>query len=122
MDPITTAIVTALANLGATAVKDAYEALKAAIAQKYGLESGVQKALNNLEEKPDSSGRKEVLQEEIKDSKADQDSDLQAIAQGLLQVLERQGTLPDRSTVINQRAGDNSLQIGQVTGNVDIKK
>jgi hypothetical protein len=122
MDPITTAIVAALANLSSTAIMDTYEALKAAIANKFGVDSEINKAIKSLEEKPDSSGRREVLREEIKDSKADQDSDLQEIAQGLIQALEGLGTQPDRSAIINQKAGDNAVQIGQVTGDVDIKK
>jgi len=40
MNPITTAIVTAIAtNLGQGVVKDAYEALKSAIKQKFGRDS-----------------------------------------------------------------------------------
>jgi seryl-tRNA synthetase len=122
MDPITTAIVTALANLSTTAIKDAYEALKAAIAKKFGVNSEINKAVKSLEEKPDSGGRKEVLQEEIKAAKAEQDTDLQEIAQGLLQAIKQLETQPDRSVVINQKAGDNAVQFGQVTGDVHIKK
>jgi predicted Ser/Thr protein kinase len=47
MDPITTAIVTALAtNLGKDAIKDGYEALKAAIKKKFGDDSDVVDAVS----------------------------------------------------------------------------
>lgn len=121
MDPVSTALVAAVAKLSTMAIKDSYEALKLAITRRFGADSDIGKAVKGLEEKPDSNGRKEVLQEEIKASKADQDPDLQKLAQSLLQVIEKVETNPNRLS-IQQRAGDNAVQIGQVTGNVDIKK
>lgn len=39
MDPITTAIVAALANLSKDVIKDSYNALKSALKKKFGSES-----------------------------------------------------------------------------------
>ena len=121
MDLITTSIAGALANLGISVIKDAYEALKAAIAEKCGINSEVNKALEKVEENPGSSGRKEVLQEEIKAANIDQDQRIIELAQMLLRAIQDQQE--DQATVnIEQKAGDNAVQIGQVTGNVDIKR
>jgi len=121
MDPITMAIVGALADLSATVVKDAYEALKAALAEKCGVDSEVDKAVKKLEEKPGSPARKGVLQEEIKSAGVDQDKHLMDLAGALLEAIEHQQQ--GQSTLnINQKAGDNAVQIGEVKGNVDIKR
>jgi hypothetical protein len=72
MDPITTAIVATLTSGfddDATAVErkakiEAYEALIAVLEKKFGLQSEIVNAIEGLEAKPDSTGRKEVLKEE----------------------------------------------------------
>jgi hypothetical protein len=98
MDPITTAIIAAIAA-GATAgvtesakqaVVDAYEALKALLKKKFGGHSEVVKSVEGLETRPDSSSRKNVLQEEVTTAKADQDPDLIQAAQVLLDLIGAQ--------------------------------
>ncbi len=61
MDPITTSIVAALAvgvagsakQVGHKAFVDAYDALKAAIKNKYGIDSNIAQAVTKLEQEPD---------------------------------------------------------------------
>ena len=118
MDPIALAIISALANLGESVIADAYEALKAAIAHKFGVESDITKAIKNLEKKPESSGRKETLKEEVIAAKVDQDTDLVEVANALLLKLK---DLPDGQTVINQTIKGNKnifSGTGNVTGNI----
>lgn len=120
MDPITNAIVAALGNLGATVIKDAYNALKAVIAHRYGGDSDLAKAVENLERKPDSVGRQETLKEEVQVAKADRDPEILNVVQALLDKLDQIDQKPGSSTVIKMKARDNAIQIGQVGGDVEI--
>ncbi len=96
MDPITTAIVAALSagaisgltETSKTAITDAYARLKTLLTKKFGGESDVVHAVNEVEAKPDSAGRKATLQEEIAAVKADQDQEVLHAAQALLQLLQ----------------------------------
>ncbi|HEX3640450.1 MAG TPA: hypothetical protein VHV10_04105 [Ktedonobacteraceae bacterium] len=98
MDPITTAIIAALttgAIAGVTSVEknvfvDAYEALKNLIKKKFGMQSKLVQAVEDLEAKPDSSARKEMLKEEVATAKADQDPDLRKAAETLLKQISTQ--------------------------------
>jgi hypothetical protein len=121
MDLITTSIAGALANLSSSIIKDAYEALKTAIAEKCGIDSDVKKAVEKLEEKPGSSGRREVLEEEIQSANIDQDPQINELAQKLLQAIRDQQE-GQKAVTIKQKAGNNAIQIGEVKGNVDIKR
>jgi hypothetical protein len=62
---ITTAITSALTELGKKSVADAYEQLKTAIKKRFGEEGELSKALVELEQKPGSAGRKLTLQEAV---------------------------------------------------------
>jgi hypothetical protein len=96
MDPITAAIVTAVsagAVSGITeaskiAIADAYNKLKALLTKKFGGESDVVRAVDQVEAKPDSAGRKVTLQEEVTAAQADQDQEVLRAAQALLQLLQ----------------------------------
>ncbi len=98
MDPISAAIITALATgvasgigvAGKNLITDAYTALKAALQQKYGLDSDLVDAVEKLEKKPESTGRKETLKEEIEAAGATQDPDILTAAQSLLDQLKAQ--------------------------------
>ena len=123
MDPITTAILVALGALGENVIKDAYNALKAAIAHKCGVDSSVIEAIENLEKKPESTGRKETLKEEIESAAIDKDAKIIKLAQSLLDELRKLDTsqdTPGSSTVIRQQAGNNATQFGQVSGDVTV--
>jgi len=120
MDPVTLAIVTALANLSQTAIQDAYTAFKAAMQKKYGVKSELLEAVDKLEQKPDSKARQSVLQEEVSTAKADQDSDLLQTANELLEKLRE---LPGANVEILQEVnirGDRNIVTGQ--GDVSINE
>jgi len=99
MDPITAAIVAAisagaiggLTEVSKTAITDAYRQLKALLTKKFGDESDVVHAVNEVEAKPDSAGRKATLQEEVATVSADQDQEVLHAAQALLQLLQASG-------------------------------
>ena len=98
MDPITTAIVAAIAagvtsgvtEVGKKAVVDAYGKLKAMLKEKLGDDSDVVDAVEKLEKKPDSEPRKGLLHEAVTDAKADQDEEILAAAQALLDKVKAQ--------------------------------
>jgi len=118
MDPITVAIVGALAKLSESVISDAYQALKMAIADKYGVDSDVAQAVEEIEKKPDSAGRKEILREEVASAKIDKDPELLRLANALIEKLK---ALPDGQSVINQTVtGDNNIFSG--SGNVTVSK
>ena len=110
MDPITTAIVATLTSgFGgdATAVErkakiEAYEALIAILEKKFGLQSEIVNALEGLEAKPDSIGRKEVLKEEVAAAKADRDPEILQAAEVILDQIRTQ---PDGEQHIQNAVG-----------------
>ena len=61
-----------------SAIADAYEGLKSLIKKKFGHESDAAQAIDKLEAKPDSDGRKKTLAEELKavNSASDPELDL----------------------------------------------
>lgn len=96
MDPITTAIITAVSagiiggvtKAGEQVLVDAYNGLKDLLKKRLGARSKVVKAVKELEANPKSTARKEVLKEEIAAAKADQDTELLKAAQVLLETLK----------------------------------
>lgn len=96
MDPVTTALLAAMAagalggvtEAGKAVVVDAYGKLKSLLAKKFGGKSDVVQAVEQVEAKPDSKGRKETLAEEIAGVKADQDPEIVQAAQMLLQAVQ----------------------------------
>ena len=130
MDPVTL-IVTALAtgaaaaakDIGGDAVKSAFNSLKALIAKKFGGKADVENAVAQVEQKPESTGRKETLKEELQAAGADQDQELLAQVQAFLKLLEEKGV----STGVNLSAsnvtatasqGGTAVGAFQVGGNV----
>lgn len=113
MDPITLAITTALANLSQDLIKDAYTAFKAALQDKYGVNSELVEAVDKLEEKPESKARQAMLQEEVASSGAGQDPDLLQVANTLIEQLK---VLSGGKVDINQDIkirGDRNIVTGQ---------
>ena len=96
MDPITGAIVAALAvgvvsgatKVGETVIVDAYKALKAAIKQKCGAEGDMVQAVETLEQKPDSGARQAVVAEEVTGANLAADPELVKLAQALVEALK----------------------------------
>jgi hypothetical protein len=107
MDPITTAILAALAvgvvggatEVGKKAIVDAYDALKSIIKKKFGSDSKIVKAVTDLEGEPEFEPYKMGLQQRVKSEKIDQDKDILEAAQALLHAVSSQ---PDgRQTIQN---------------------
>jgi len=95
MDPLT--VITAAVSAGATlalkstaeqAVKDAYGALKSLILSKFGSKGDTAKAVEAVESKPESEGRKTTLQEELEAAGAGKDQEVVDKATELLKLLE----------------------------------
>jgi hypothetical protein len=113
MDPITTAIVAALSagaisgltDTAKAAITDGYNKLKGLLTKKYGANSDVVQALDKLEAKPESSGRKDTLQEEIAAMNVEQDDEILAATKHLLTLVQP------------QQVGLGKFNI-QITGNV----
>ena len=114
MEPITAAIVAVLTSLAKPAAQDAYDALKKIIVRKFGSKPEVIEAVEQLEKKPDSPGRRETLQEEIVSSGAAQDEELLAAAQALSNCVKSQSG----STVHQIVTGDRNIFSG--TGDIQI--
>ena len=96
MDPITSAIVAAisagalggLTEVSKTALTDAYGKLKALLVKKFGHESDVVQAVEQVEAKPASQARQTMLAEEVAAVQADHDTELLQVAQAVLQALQ----------------------------------
>ncbi len=123
MDPITTAIVAALAagavggltETSKTAITDAYNKLKDLLTKKFGVKSNVVQAVNQLEARPESAGRKETLQEEMTVVNAEQDDELLAAARHVLTLVQPQQAGLGKFTIQN-----NAPVQGQNTGDYNI--
>ena len=92
MDPITAAIVAALAagvlsgttEVGKNMLVDAYTLLKNKLKQRWGEQSRVVKSVAFLEETPDSEASKALVHEAVVATQADRDQDVLQAAQALL--------------------------------------
>src|SRR5207253_789309 len=95
MDPITLAIIAALSAGAASGVTDAtkkavvdgYEGLKALVKSKFSGNTDVIDAVDKLQAKPDSPGRRGILAEELKAINAAGDPELLGAAQSLLEMI-----------------------------------
>lgn len=114
MDPVTNALIVAIAagasKIGEKAIIDSYEALKKLLSDKFGEDSEVAKAVDRLESKPESEGRKATLEEEILDGKADKDEDILKAAQEILDLLKSRST---GGQFVQQATGKYIAQAGQ---------
>ena len=122
MDPITAAIVAAIAagtaKVAEQAIVDAYAGLKELLRRKFGAKSEVVKAVKALEAKPDSAARKDVVKEEVAAAKADQDPELLQAAHALL---DKIGAQPGGVQVIQQATGSYIAQAsGGSTASVNV--
>ena len=90
MDIFTSAIAAALGNLGSAAVLGAYQAVKALVQRKFGADHKVAKAIEELEQEPNSPGRKMLLQEAATKAGADKDEEIIKAAQALLDAVKEQ--------------------------------
>jgi hypothetical protein len=84
-------------------VGDAYNAVKGALANKFGKNSKVCQAVKDLEANPRSGSARDTLARSLAEKRADGDQELLGLAHKLAQA-------------VNQHAGNNAIQIGQ--GNI----
>jgi len=118
MDPITSAIVLGVAgNFATDAVKAAYKALKDALTNKYSSDSKLVKAVNELEQNPNSKARKATVQEEVESAKALDDSEIVQLAQQLLAKVKEQ---PGGEQVITQTINNVKYAATSATGDASI--
>ena len=71
-------------------MEDAYRSLKLTLRCTVGGDSEVVEAVEKVEQKPDSPGRKGMLQEELEEAGVDQDPKVRRLAQELLEQLKVQ--------------------------------
>lgn len=118
MEIIMAAIVAALGTLGGEVIKDGYGKLKSLIVTKYGENKDLVQAVQHLEEKPNSAGRRETLKEELMSVKADKDEELISVAKVLLEHIKSQ---PGGAQIVEQTVtGDQNIFSG--TGDVNVTK
>ena len=117
MDPVTLAIIAAIAagvakgagDVAESAVGDAYRRLKQLLARKFGHAPNIVRAIDDAEAKPESEARKSVLREEIEASSAAKDPEVLALAR---QLLEQLGN-PAAGVNVQQAKGSYIAQAGQ---------
>jgi hypothetical protein len=87
MEPITVVLAAALASglteVGKLAVKDAYSALKEKLVTLLGKDSEPLKTLEKLESRPDSEGRRLMLDEEFVESKVSESAEIRELVETL---------------------------------------
>lgn len=93
MEPISTAIVAAV-NVGLSKITEAgiidlYNGVKNAIAKRFGAESKLKKAVDDVEANPASAARKAVLDEEVAAVNAGEDAEILQAVKLLLVALEK---------------------------------
>jgi hypothetical protein len=122
MDPITAAIVAALfagASAGITdvskkAIVEGYEALKAALKRRFGSDSKLVEALDELEGEPDFKPNQETVAGRVAQVKATDDPEFRQLAQALLDKIKAQ---PGGDKIIITTIGERSVGIsGDVIG------
>ncbi len=114
MDPITAAIVAALANLSKDAIKDCYGGLKGVLQKKFDGQSDLVDAIEKLEKKPDSEARKATVQEEVEIAKINDDPEIMSLVQDLLDKIKEQ---PGGEQIVNQTQTNTVSGIGSIGGN-----
>lgn len=133
MDPITTAIVSAVSALAAGASKgiteaskaamtEAYQKLKDLLTHKFGTQSKVVTAVADLEKEYDSKGRQLTLQEQIAKCRADQDQELVQMAQELLNQVQKQQGSEKHIQGISGNYNAQNIGSGSATVNVNHPK
>lgn len=128
MEPITSAVIISAIVAGASEVtkgvvskgiSDTYDALKGILIRKFGHESELVQKIEQLERKPESKGQQMLLDEVCTEVKIDKDNEVQELVRNLMAQLKE--SMP--SQVITQDVhGDGNIQIGNVTGNVNVPR
>ena len=123
MDPITTAIITALSMVAKdvipAAAKDAYNGLKSLITKKFGGDSDLVEAVSELEAEPDAEEYQELLQEEVEAAELHKDDEIVKAVQALIDQMKDAPGMPEGGITVTQTVtGDKNIVAG--TGNVTL--
>jgi len=89
------------------AVADAYDALKSLLRRRFGEGHDVPKSVDQLEAKPDSPARKQLLAEELAATSAGEDPEILSAAQSLLDLLR---ALPQGESHVQSARGTGIAQ------------
>jgi hypothetical protein len=123
MDPQTISVIAAtaigflspyLAKAGEAAAKKVGEDIYQALKERFNSEPAAQEALAELEEAPDDADHQAALHVQLKKLLAEDE----AFASDLQRLLQEAGETEAGATIIQQTAGDNAKQFGQVFGDV----
>ena len=92
MDPITTAIIAALAaGLTQGTIAETYNALKQLIKSKYSNRKDLIVSIDKLEQKPLSNARQMELQEQVEENKLHENTDIIDAAKSLMDEMKASG-------------------------------
>jgi hypothetical protein len=100
-------------------VVSTHDTIAAVIKRKFGAHHEVSQAVESLEKKPDSVGRREMPKEEINGSGAAEDAEILAAARSMLEILKKQ---PGAQEIVQQTvtgnhifSGTSDIHIGDTT-------
>lgn len=130
MDPITSAIIAALAA-GVTAgltdtakklVSDLYNSIKEKIQQKHGKDSKAIKAINDLENEPDFTPYQNGLQQRVSELKLDKDPELISLATKLLSEIQQSESKANLQTIQNVYGNGNAVAGNGGTATINVQQ
>jgi hypothetical protein len=122
MEPVTTVIAAALLAGAASgtaiaaekAIVDAYEGLKALILRKFGENTKLVQAIENLENEPDFDPNRDALERRIQDAGADKDPEVSQAAERLVEELKKYSEVVKSTGVDMEKVEAASIRIREV--------
>ena len=123
MDPQTISVIAAtavgflspyLAKAGEAAAKKVGEGIYRTLKDRFGSKPAAQEALTDLEKAPDDADHQAALRVQLKKVLAED----KEFASDLQRLLREAGETEAGATIIQQTAGDNAKQFGQVFGDI----
>ncbi len=110
MDPVTTAIVTAIVagaagGMAEASMVEGYTALKGVLARRFGDQSQIVRAVESVEMRPSSTNRHSILAEEVQATGADKDVEVLQVVTRLLEAIQKAST-----------AGAIGVEFGKIKG------
>ncbi|MEK7676357.1 MAG: NACHT domain-containing protein, partial [Verrucomicrobiota bacterium] len=93
------------------ATRDAYDRLKRKLLNRFAANADVTRAIEAVEQKPESKARRDVLAEEMQAVLKESDAELARLAQALLDLLRQEQNLPPNACQLLQ-SGSGALAVG----------